>query len=109
MTRCACQFVRRLQISQNAGSATDPVTHLHLQAGSRVKQYVGARTKFDQSHALAALHPIANSGMKHDSSGQQSGDLFEDDHLAVAFHTNDILFILLRRAAFIAFRNFPFR
>src|ERR1039457_347111 len=81
MTRGACQFAIRLQVSQNARTAANPVAHLHLQAGSGVEQYVCARAKLDQSHTLAALQPVANFRMEHDSPRQQSSDLFEDDHL----------------------------
>src|SRR5208337_137746 len=92
---CRCQFALGLQICQHACPATDAVTHLHLHVGVRVQQYVCARAKFDQSHPLAALQPVAYFGMEDDSSRQQSCDLLEHDRVTIAFHANNILLVFL--------------
>src|SRR5580704_17240356 len=92
----ACQFTFRLQISQDARAAANPVADFHLQSGTGVAQHIHARTKLDQAHTLAPLQPVAHLGMKHDSSRQQSSNLLEDHDLAVAFHADNILLVLLR-------------
>jgi hypothetical protein len=67
-----------------------------LQDGGGLDQHVHTRTEFDEPHALAALQSIAHLRMENNSSRQQSRNLLENHDLAVAFHTDNILLVLLR-------------
>ena len=101
------QFAFRLQVSEDARPATNPVADLHLQRGGSVAQNVHPRTELDQPHTLATLQPVANFGMENDPSRQQSGDLFEDNHLPIAFHADNILLILLGRGPIHSVQKLP--
>src|ERR1700677_811439 len=78
-TACIYQFGLRLEISQNAGPAANPVADFYLQFCIRVQQDIGAGTEFNQPHSLTALQSIAHLRMKNDSPRQQSSDLLKDD------------------------------
>ena len=92
------QFALWLKIGQHAGTATNPVAHFYLQADLRTENHVCARAKLDQSHTLPASQTIAYFRMENDSSRQQPGDLFKHNHMAIAFHANDILLVFFRRS-----------
>ena len=91
----ARKFAFGFEICQNTCPATNAVAHLHSHLGMGTQKHICARAKFDQSHALAALQVVAYFGMEHNSPRQQSRDLLEYNHLTVAFHPNDILFVFL--------------
>ncbi len=89
------QRALRLQIGQDAGTAFDAIADFHIHASRAVQQDIDARSEFDQSHALAAIQTISQLGREHDSPRQQPRNLLEDDLLAVALHSHNILLIFL--------------
>ena len=85
----------RLQIGQDAGTAFDAIADFHIHTSRAVEQDIDARSELDQPHTLAALQPVSNLRVEHDSSRQQPRNLLENDLLTVTFYSDNILFIFL--------------
>ena len=96
-----------LQVSKHTGTTFDMVTDFYVDVGGRVEQDVHTRSELDETHALASFQAVSYLGIKHDSPRQQARDLFKDNSLAVPFHGDDVLFVQIREALFMAFRYWP--
>src|SRR5208282_2071629 len=70
---------------------------LHLDRPIAVKQNIHPRPKLDEPNPLAAGHLVSHFEIKNDASRDQASDLLEDYGPAVAFHSDDVLLVLLRR------------
>src|SRR5580704_2398972 len=107
MTARGRQFAIGLQIGKDTRPTANPIADLYLHRSGRVEEDVHSRTELDKPHTLTALQTITDFRREHDSSRQQSGDLLENHGLAIAFDSNNILFILLGRSTVHGIEKFP--
>src|SRR6476619_6672209 len=80
---------------QHRRAAFYPLPRLHANDRVSRKNYVGSRSKFDETHALPSLHSIALAIVEYDASSDQPGNLLEHNLNALPAHCHNVLLIAL--------------